>query len=72
MHDFHFIKKTNDKTNFVVYSQDFNEDFSEKTSHMFICYCKNQQVALLIASALQQYDKTWNRKYVFDETIMLP
>ena len=71
MQEFHYIKNRTDRYRFVVYAQDWEEDRSGIKSYMFICYTQNEQRALLIASALQNYDKTENRKYVFDKTINL-
>lgn len=72
MQEFHFVKNVGTRNSFVVYAQDWAEDRTSVTSYLFICYTKSEQLALLISSALQQYDKCENRKYVFDKTIKLP
>lgn len=69
LHEFNFIKNIGNRTDFVVYAQDWNENRSEVKSYMFVCFTKTDRMALLITSALQNYDKTENREYVFDKTI---
>ena len=71
MQEFHYIKNTRDRQRFVVYAQDWKDDRTGVESYMFICYTQNEARALLITSALQNYDKSENGEYVFDKNIKL-